>query len=104
MLDTTALVWTYVAAGICSFLAYCFGLGIWRGRNQVAAGKVWARTQGEIVASEVVAESFHDDDDDSDCTANVRYRYAVAGKTYESDRVAFGGNPHTTRLLASQIV
>ncbi len=25
--------------------------GIWRGRNQVAEGKIWARTKGEIIAS-----------------------------------------------------
>ena len=104
MLDSTALMWTCIAAGICLFLTYCFALGIWRGRNQVAAGKTWARTKGEIIASEAVAEGSHTDDDDCDCTATVRYRYAVGGKTYESDRIAFGGDPHTTRMLAGQIV
>lgn len=104
MLDHTALIWTYVAAGIFSFLTYCFALGIWRGRNQVAAGKVWARAKGEIIKSETVAENLHTDDDDSDCTAAVRYRYAVGTKTYEGDRIAFGDAGHTMRLLAQQIV
>lgn len=104
MLDPTALKWTYVAAGIFLFLTYCFALGIWRGRNQVAAGKVWARTKGTIIASEAAAEGSHTDDDDSDCTAAVRYRYTVGGKTYESDRITFGDRAHTTRLLAQQIV
>ena len=104
MLDTTAMIWTCVAAGFCLFMAYCFGLGIWRGRNQVAEGKVWARTQGEIVASKVEAEGSHTDDDDSDCLATVRYRYTVAGKSHESSRIAFIESGHTTRLLAQQIV
>src|SRR6185295_5200980 len=34
----------------------------------------------------------------------VRYRYTVGQKTYESDDIAFGGQGHTTRLLAQQIV
>jgi len=104
VLDTTAWIWTCVAASIFLFLTWCFALGIWRGRNQVAAGKTWARTKGEIVASEVVAEGSHTDDDDTDCTAVVRYRYAVDGKTYDSDRIAFGERGHTMRMLASQVV
>lgn len=104
MLDHTALIWTYVAAGIFSFLTYCFATGIWRARNQVAEGKIWARAKGEIIASEAVAENFHKNDDDSDCTATVRYRYAVGAKTYESDRIAFADAGHTMRLLAQQIV
>ena len=104
MLDTTAMIWTCVVAGFCLFMAYCFGLGIWRGRNQVAAGRIWARTQGEIVASEVEAEGSHTDDDDSDCLATVRYRYTVAGKSHESSRIAFAESGHTTRLLAQQTV
>ncbi|AMN40004.1 DUF3592 domain-containing protein [Rhodoplanes sp. Z2-YC6860] len=104
MLDYTALMWTYVAAGFFLFLTYCFALGIWRGRNQVASGKAWARTKGEVIESKVVVENFHTDDDDSDCTVAVRYRYAVAQKTYESDRIAFGDAGHTMRLLAQQAV
>ena len=58
MLNTTAWMWTCIAAGIFLFLTYCFALGIWRGRNQVAAGKTWARTKGEIIASEVAAQLY----------------------------------------------
>jgi len=104
VLDSTGLVWTTIAAAVCLFLTYCFALGIWRGRNQVANGKTWARTKGEIIASKAAAENFHADDQDSDCTATVRYRYTVGQKTYEGDDIAFGGQGHTTRLLAEQIV
>jgi uncharacterized protein DUF3592 len=104
VLDHTALIWTYVAAGFFLFLTYCFALGIWRGRNQVAAGKTWARTKGEVIASKVIAENLHTDDDDSDCTAAVRYRYVVGQKTYESDRIAFANAGHTMQLLAQQVV
>ena len=46
----------------------------------------------------------HTSDDDTDCTASVRYRYSVDDKSYESDRIYFGGQPDTTRMLAEQIV
>jgi hypothetical protein len=104
MLTGSALTWTYICAGIGLFIVANLIYAIWRGRNQVAAGKTWARAPGEIIASEVVAAGSHTSDEDSDCTPSVRYRYTVAGKIFESDRIQFGGQPDTTRLMAEQIV
>jgi len=104
MLTGSALIWTYVAAGFCVFMVANLLYAIWRGRNQVAAGKTWARTPGEVIESKVDAAGSHTSDDDSDCTPVVRYRYTVNGKSYESDRIVFGGQPDTTKLLAEKLV
>jgi hypothetical protein len=104
MLTGAALTWTYVATGFSLFMLANLIYAVWRGRNQVAKGKTWSRTSGEIVESKVDVPRTHRSDDDTDCAPSVRYRYSVDGKTYESDRIAFGGESDTTRMLAEQTV
>jgi Protein of unknown function (DUF3592) len=104
MLTGSALTWTYVATGI-SLIAWAnLVYAVWLGRNQVAAGKTWARTVGEVIESEVEVAGSHSSDEVPDCAPRVRYRYSVAEKSYEGDHVRFGGQPDTTRMLAEQII
>jgi Protein of unknown function (DUF3592) len=104
MLTGSALTWTYVATAI-SLIAWAnLVFTIWRGRNQVAAGKIWARTAAEIIESEVEVAGSHCSDEVPDCAPRVRYRYSVAGKTYEGDRIRFGSRSDTTRMLAERII
>jgi hypothetical protein len=104
MLTGSALIWTYVATGICLFIWANLVYAVWRGRNQVAAGKNWARAAGVIVTSKAEVPPSHTSDEDSDCTPTVRYRFSVDGKTYEGSHIQFGGQPDTMRMLAEQIV
>src|SRR3569623_445185 len=104
MLDHNALMWTYAAAGIFSFQPYCFALGIWRARHEVAAGKNWMKAPGQIVFSRLEAHGSHSSDEDSDCSVAIRYRYTVDGKAYEGDRIKFGCSEVTTLMLSEQLV
>ncbi len=104
MLTGSTLAWTHVATAI-SLIAWAnLVYAIRLGRNQVAAGKNWARTVGEVIESEVELAGSHSSDDVPDCTPRVRYRYGVGGKSYEGDRIRFGGQSDTTRLLAEQTI
>jgi hypothetical protein len=102
-LDQSAWIWTGVAAAVALLIDYIIAVTIWRNRNQVAAGKAWARTDGEVIASGVDVPATHDSDEEGDCRPTVRYRYTVGGKTHESDRIRFGVETVTTRMFAEQI-
>jgi Protein of unknown function (DUF3592) len=104
MLTGSALYWTYAIAAFCVLNTLALVRLIWRNRNQVAKGKTWARTTGVILESKVSIPQSHTDDEESDCTAAVRYSYSVDDKSYESDRIAFGGQPDTMRMLAEKTV
>jgi Protein of unknown function (DUF3592) len=104
MLTGSALYWTYGIAAFCVLNTLALIRLIWRNRNQVATGKTWARTTGVVLESKVSIPEMHTDDDESDCTPAVRYRYSADGNTYESDRIAFGGQPDTIRMLAEKTV
>ncbi len=104
MLIGSALTWTYVGAGFSLFMVANLVYAVWRGSRQVAGSRSWAKVPGEILASKVDVEGSHTSDEDADCKASVRYRYTVAGKAYEGERVRFGGRAHTTRLIAEQTV
>lgn len=47
----------------------------------------WPKTWGTLLQRELVESS---DSDGTTYRVEVRYRYAVAGREYESDRIAFG--------------
>ncbi len=69
------------------------GIGlIMLGRNaskKAKASQSWPTTQGVVVAVSIKATT--DNDGNDTYTPIVRYRYEVNGKTYESQRLAFGG-------------
>jgi hypothetical protein len=104
MLSDSALMWTRVFAGIFLFLVANFAYGIWLQIKKRRGGRSWPVVQGEIIASDVEQARTHGSDDDSDCSAGVRYRYQVGAKTYEGHRIRFGSGGHTTRLQAEELI
>lgn len=104
MLTGSALTWNYIATAFSLFMLVNLIYAVWLDRHQVAKGKKWARTTGEIIASQVDVPQTHTSDDETDCTPRVRYRYTVDGKSYESDRIAFRRQPDTTRMIAGQVI
>lgn len=104
MLTGSALTWTYVGAAFSLFMVANLVYAIWLGRRQAAGGRAWASAPGEILVSGVDPAGSHTSDDSADCVAAVRYRYAVAGRVYEGERIRFGGRTNTTRLIAERTV
>lgn len=104
MLTGAALIWSYVGAAFSLFMVVNLAYAIWLGRGQAVGGRAWASTEGEILTSRVDLKGPHTSDEDTDCVATVRYRYAVAGRTYEGERIRLGGRTSTTRRIAEQAV
>lgn len=79
------------------FLTLFFGLFLLVGLAMLgAAGRSWWKssqvegwpvTDGEVIERDLGVDS---DSDGTAYRAVVRYRYTVAGRSYESDRIAFG--------------
>jgi hypothetical protein len=103
MLSDSGLLWTRIAAGVFVFLAVNAAYGIWLQKKKARGGKSWPVAPGEIIASQVEQPRTHRSDEEADCTFTVRYRYRAGGKDYESHRVRFGGQAHTTRLQAEEL-
>jgi hypothetical protein len=102
MLDAHQLLWTQIAAGVCS-LNFC-GLvyNLSRSRRRMQAARSWDKIEGIISASEVERPASHVSDDLDDATPIIRYRYRFGGQDLESDQVQIGGMPLTTRVLAGR--
>jgi len=102
-MDSTQFLWTQVAAGISTLLfgGMLFNLIRLRGRIGAAAG--WTSVEGVIIASDVKAPPAHASDDLNDATPVVQYRYRVGDREFEGDRTRIGGEPLTTRTLASRL-
>ncbi len=75
MLDAHQLLWTQIAAGVCTLN---FG--------------GWDRVEGVITASEVEQPASHVSDDLDD------------GQDFDGDQVQVGGPPLTTRVLARRLI
>ncbi|CCD92841.1 conserved membrane hypothetical protein [Bradyrhizobium sp. ORS 375] len=103
MLTASALLWTRVAAGIFGFLALNSGYGLWLQRRKSNGGRNWPVVEGEIVASEVSVAATHRSADDTDAKPDIRYRYAVLGKSYEGHRIRFASPGAVTRLQADEL-
>jgi hypothetical protein len=73
-------------------------------RSQMQAAKNWDMIEGVITVSKVEQPSEHVSDDLNDASPIVRYRYRVGGQDLESDRIAIGGQPMMTRVLAGKLV
>jgi hypothetical protein len=100
MLDATHLFYTQIAAGVSLVIFALFAWGVLRARGQIAASRSWRKVEGAIVASGVEQPASHFSDDLNDAKPVVRYRYRVGEQDSESDRIKFGGEALTTRVLA----
>jgi hypothetical protein len=104
MLDAHQLLWTQIAAGICLLLFGGFLFNLLRMRNQMRAARNWDKAEGIITVSKVDQPAVHVSDDLDDATPIVRYRYRAGGQELEGDRITFGAQPLTTRVLAGGVV
>lgn len=104
MLDAHQLLWTQISAGVCLLIFGGMLFNLFRMRSQMQAAKNWDKVEGVITVSRVEQPSEHVSDDLNDASPIVRYRYRVGGQDLESDRIAIGGQPMMTRVLAGKLV
>jgi Protein of unknown function (DUF3592) len=104
MLDAHQLLWTQIAAGICLLIFGGLLFNLFRMRSQMQAARGWDKIEGVITVSEVDQPPAHVSDDLNDATPVIRYRYRAGGQDLESDQVAIGGQPLTTRVFAGKLV
>jgi hypothetical protein len=104
MLDAHQLLWTQIGAGICLLIFGGMLFNLFRMRSQMQAAKNWDMVEGVITVSKVEQPSEHVSDDLNDASPVVRYRYKLGGQDLESDRIAIGGQPMMTRVLAGKLV
>jgi hypothetical protein len=103
-LSSTALLWTWIAAGIALFLAANFALGLRNLRRQASSSLHWPCVPGEIVACEVKVPKVHSsDDEDTDCSVALAYRYSVADKEHRGSRIHASREPLMTRRAAEEL-
>ncbi len=104
MLDAHQLLWTQIAAGVCSLNFAGLVYNLVRSRQRMQAARNWDRVEGVITASEVEQPASHVSDDLNDATPIIRYRYRAGGQDIEGDQVQIGGLPLTTRVLAGRLI
>lgn len=100
MLDAHQLLWTQIAAGVCTANFIGLMVRLFRSRGQTKAAGKWDKVEGVIIASEIDQPPSHASDDASDASPVIRYSYRANGRDLESDRVRIGGASMTTRMLA----
>lgn len=104
MLDAHQLLWTQIAAAVCTLNFGGLVYNLLRSRRRMQAARNWYRVEGVITASEVGQPASHVSDDLDDATPIIRYRYRAGGQDIESDQVQVGGLPLTTRVLAGRLI
>ena len=104
MLDAHQLLWTQIGAGVCLLIFGGMLFNLFRMRSQMQAARNWNKVEGVITVSRVEQPSEHVSDDLNDASPVVRYRYRVGGQDLESDRIAIGGQPIMTRVLAGKLI
>jgi hypothetical protein len=104
MLDAHQLLWTQIGAGVCLLIFGGMLLNLFRMRSQMQAARNWDKIEGVITVSKVEQPSEHVSDDLNDASPIVRYRYRAGGQDLESDRIAIGGQPMMTRVLAGKLI
>ncbi len=104
MLDAQQLLWTQIAAGVCLLIFAGLSWSVLRFRSRMLAARNWTVTEGVVVASTIDQPPAHASDDLHDATPMVRYRYRVAGRDFEGDRIEVGGTAMTTRALAIRAI
>ena len=104
MLDAHQLLWTQIAAGVCLLIFAGMLFNLFRTRSQMQAASEWDKVEGVITVSMVDQPAAHVSDDLNDATPIVHYRYRAGGQDFEGDRIAVGGQPMMTRVLAGKLI
>jgi len=104
MLDAHQLLWTQIAAGACLLIFAGMLFNLFRMRSQMQAALGWDKVEGVIAVSKVDQPAAHVSDDLNDASPIIRYRYRAGGQDLESDRIAVGGQPMMTRVLAGKLI
>jgi Protein of unknown function (DUF3592) len=104
MLDAHQLLWTQIAAGVCLLIFAAMLFNLFRTRSQMQAAGEWDKVEGVITVSMVDQPAAHVSDDLNDATPIIRYRYRTGGQDFEGDRIAVGGQPMMTRVLAGKLI
>jgi hypothetical protein len=104
MLDAYQLLWTQIAAGVCLLIFAGMLFNLFRTRSQMQAASEWDKVEGVITVSMVDQPAAHVSDDLNDATPIIRYRYRAGGQDFEGDRIAVGGQPIMTRVLAGKLI
>jgi hypothetical protein len=104
MLDAHQLLWTQIAAGVCLLIFAGMLFNLFRTRSQMQAAGEWDKVEGVITVSMVDQPAAHVSDDLNDATPIIRYRYRTGGQDFEGDRIAVGGQPMMTRVLAGKLI
>jgi len=104
MLDAHQLLWTQIAAGVCLLIFAGMLFNLFRTRSQMQAAGEWDKVEGVITVSMVDQPAAHVSDDLNDATPIIGYRYRTGGHDFEGDRIAVGGQPMMTRVLAGKLI
>jgi Protein of unknown function (DUF3592) len=104
MLDAHQLLWTQIAAGVCLLIFAGMLFNLFRTRSQMQAAGELDKVEGVITVSMVDQPAAHVSDDLNDATPIIRYRYRTGGQDFEGDRIAVGGQPMMTRVLAGKLI
>lgn len=100
-MDPTQLLWTQLAAGLFTLLFAGTLFNLIRLRSRIGAAAAWPAVEGVIIASSVDAPAAHVSDDANDARPVVRYRYRIGSSELEGNKISVGGEPLTTRTLAT---
>ncbi len=104
MLDAHQLLWTQIAAAICTLIFAGLLFNMSRMRSWMQAAGSWDAVEGVITVSKVDQPPSHVSDDLNDATPVIHYRYRVGGQDIEGDQIGVGGTPLTTRVRALRTV
>ncbi len=104
MLDAHQLLWTQIAAAVCTLIFAGLLFNMFRMRSRMQAAGNWDAVEGVITVSKVDQPPSHVSDDLNDATPIIHYRYRVGGQDIEGDQIRVGGTPLTTRVLALRAV
>src|SRR6476646_8883465 len=103
MLSPTALLWTQIAAAICSGLALLLLRAIWK--NLRDTSRSWSKTRGKITVSQAGATATHPGHGNvTETGVVIRYRYQVGGKDYDGDPTQIGGKSRAMGLMAKALL
>ena len=80
MLDAHQLLWTQIAAGVCTLIFAGLLFNMFRMRSRMQAAGNWDRVEGVITVSKVDQPPTHVSDDLNDATPIIHYRYRVGGQ------------------------
>ncbi|MFI4995503.1 MAG: DUF3592 domain-containing protein [Hyphomicrobiales bacterium] len=103
MLSASALLWTRIWAAVALFFVVNLAYAVLKARRQASSSSHWPIAKGEVIASKVQVPKVHSSDEDTDCSAEIRYRYHVGGKDHEGSHIHAGRDAMTTRQFAEEI-